>query len=97
MTYYPFSDYSLVKFVKSHKAGKKYDAVLRNKKTGGMSKIPFGDSSYQQFRDKTGLGLYTHLNHNDQKRKTAYRLRHNKDIKQNNYSAGYFSMRYLWD
>lgn len=97
MTYYLFSDYSFVKFVKSNTAGKKYDAILRNKKTGSLSKIHFGDSSYQQFKDRTGLGLYSHLDHNDQKRKTAYMTRHAKDIKPLNYSAGYFSMRYLWD
>ena len=97
MSYYPFSDYSFVKFVKSHIAGKKYDAVLVNKKTGRLSMIPFGDSAYEQFKDKTGLGIYSHLDHGDQKRKKAYVTRHAKDIKPSNYSAGYFSMQYLWD
>jgi hypothetical protein len=97
MPYYPFSDYSFIKFTKSHKAGKKYNAILRNKKTGGTVKIPFGDLSYEQFKDKTGLGLYTHLDHRDTKRKRAYKIRHDKDVRPNNYSAGYFSMKYLWD
>ena len=49
------NDYRFIKFVKSHLAGKKYDAVLMNKKTERLRYVPFGDSSMEQYKDSTGL------------------------------------------
>lgn len=93
-------DYSLVRFEKSKKPQKKYDAILKNKKTKKIVRVPFGGKHsngvpYQQYKDSTGLGLYSHLNHNDRKRRDAYRSRHKHD-NLNSYSPGYFAMRYLW-
>lgn len=96
MPFYPMSDYTLVKFQKSKTENKKYDAILKNKKSLMLKKISFGDSRYQQYRDNTGLGLYTHLNHNDIKRKKAYQIRHAEDMHEGFFSPGYFSMKYLW-
>ena len=85
-------------FKKSTRPGKKYMVVAPNGKT-----IHFGSSADQQYRDTTGLGLYTHLNHNDEKRRASY-LARAKGIKDKNgnltwedkNSANYFSIKFLW-
>ena len=84
-------------FKKSTRPGKKYMVVVNGKT------IHFGDSSSEQYRDTTGLGLYTHLNHNDEKRRKSY-LARAKGIKdkngnltwKNKNSAHDFSVRFLW-
>ena len=84
-------------FKKSTRPGKKYMVVVNGKT------IHFGDSSSQQYKDTTGLGLYTHLNHNDEKRRASY-LARAKGIRnkageltwKNKNSANYFSIRWLW-
>lgn len=99
--YYSHADYKFLRFEKSKKEGKKYSAVLANKATGREVHVPFGDKNYEHYKDTTGLGLYSNLNHLDSKRRTAYRIRHAKDgdakhPKEGYYSPGYFAMRYLW-
>lgn len=102
MPYYSHSDYKFLRFEKSKKEGKKYDAILirrepnPNKATGREVHVPFGDKNYEHYKDTTGLGLYSNLNHLDSKRRTAYRIRHAKDAKEGYYSPGAFAMRYLW-
>ena len=84
-------------FKKSTRPGKKYMVVVNGKT------IHFGSSADQQYRDTTGLGLYTHLNHNDEKRRASY-LARAKGIKngqgrltwQDKNSANYYSIRWLW-
>jgi len=93
---YPKKEYSFIKFEQSHLKNKKYNAVLVNGKTGRQVKVPFGDSRYQQFKDSTGLGLYSHLDHGDKARRAAYRLRHNKDRDPENYTPGNYALKYLW-
>ena len=41
----------------------KYFAILENKKTKKIKKIPFGNKKYQHYHDK--LGHYSNLNHSD--------------------------------
>ena len=85
-------------FKKSTRKGKKYMVVAPNGKT-----IHFGSLSNEQYRDTTGLGLYTHLNHNDEKRRASY-LARAKGIKngqgrltwKDKNSANYFSVKFLW-
>ena len=93
---YPKSEYDFVRFEKSKTEHKKYDAILLNRKTGGLVRVPFGDNRYEQFKDSTGLGLYTSKDHYDFARKKSYWARHKNDIVQNAYSAGMFSLHYLW-
>ena len=89
-------DYKLMGFERSHVRGKKYDAILRKKKTRkGIRRVPFGAVGYDQYRDSTGKGLYTHVNHGDPKRRRNYRTRHNGENKRK-FSSGYFSWKYLW-
>lgn len=96
MTYYPMNKYLLKGFQKSNTHNKKYDAIIMHKITKRYIRVPFGDKRYQQYKDTTGMKLYSHLNHNDSKRRRLYKLRHKTYLKHNNYSPGYFSYNYLW-
>tara|TARA_E500000178_G_C16981471_1_gene736006 strand:+ start:747 stop:1016 length:270 start_codon:yes stop_codon:yes gene_type:complete len=65
--------------------------------------IHFGDKRYEHFKDTTGLGKYSNLNHNDKKRRENYckRAKGIKDGKgnltyNNKESPNYYSMKYLW-
>ena len=87
-------------FEKSHLRFKKYDAILRNKKTGGIKRIPFGaikftDVPWSQFKDNTGLGLYSKYNNYSTKARNRFRLRHFKAAK-SKFSSGWFSWNFLW-
>jgi len=65
--------------------------------------IHFGARDMEQYKDTTGLGLYSHLNHNDKERRRLY-LARAKGIKDKNgnltwnnpESANYYSVKYLW-
>ena len=89
-----FKSYKLLGFEKGT-GNKKYNALLQDKKTKQIKKISFGDIRYQQYKDNV-LGLYSHLDHNDNKRRALYRTRHKHD-KLNEYSAGHFSYYWLWN
>jgi hypothetical protein len=88
--------YKLLGFEKSRHRHKKYDAVLRNLASGRLVRMPFGDASYAQYKDTTRLGLYSHLDHLDPRRRRLYRIRHANDVKAGFYSPGYMSWNYLW-
>lgn len=92
---YPKSEYKFIKFEQSPIKFKKYRAILQNKKNNKMVHIDFGDSRYEQYRDSTGLNLYSHKDHNDIKRRNNYRARHSVNSIEP-YSANYFSFKYLW-
>jgi hypothetical protein len=89
-------DYKLVNFETSKTKNKKYDAILQNKSTGKLVKIPFGDNRYQHFKDSTGVGLYSNKDNGDLKRRQLYRQRHQKDLKKGYYSPGFMSFYFLW-
>lgn len=96
------TDYTFVRFERSHRLHKKYNAIIRNQQTGRTVKIPFGDSRYEQFHDSTGLGLWSHKDHGDYARRQAYQHRHGQWEPRNGgdnthyYSPAYFSWKYLW-
>ena len=96
MSYFSMNEYKLKGFEKATAVNKKYDAILVNKSTKKIKRIPFGDSRYEQYRDSSGLGLYSSKDHNDKKRRQLYRNRHFKDLRDGYYSAGYLSYHYLW-
>lgn len=50
--------YKFINFENSHIKTKKYNAVLQ-KKTGKYVRVPFGARGYEQYKDSTGLGLYS--------------------------------------
>jgi hypothetical protein len=89
-------NYKFMRFEKSHLKNKKYNAILKNTKyTNKYKTVPFGDPKYSQYKDRTGLGLYSHKDHNDKLRRLKYRLRHGNNIK-NKFSSAYFSYFFLW-
>jgi hypothetical protein len=90
------TDYSFIGFRKSLTKNKKYDAILSNKITKKVKYISFGDTRFKQYRDSTGLGLYSKKDTNDKKRRDLYLKRHSGEDK-NKYSSGYFSIKYLWN
>ena len=96
MSYFPKTEFSLKKFQKSNRKNKKYDAVLINKINNKFVNVPFGDSRYEQYKDNTGLKLYSSKDHGDKKRRDSYKSRHSKDVREGYYSPGYFSLNYLW-
>ncbi len=89
------NEYRFLRFEKSRNKQKKYDALLEHRKTGKIKRIPFGMIGYAQYKDKTGLGLYSSLDHGDKARRENYRKRHSGEDK-NKYSSGYFSWKYMW-
>lgn len=93
--YYPMNEWKLKGFEKAKAMHKKYTAIIMNKE-GKTKKINFGDDRYSHYKDRTGLGLFSYLNHNDPDRRRLYHLRHNKDVQSGSYSAGYFALEYLW-
>ena len=78
----------LYKPVKSTRKNKKYMVLTKN----GI--IHFGDNRYQQFRDR--IGLYSNLNHNDDKRKENYYKRHGDRNTKNKETAKYWTHKILW-
>ena len=83
-------------FLKNWTAGtkdKKYRVELwhKNKK---IRTIQFGSRGMGQYKDKTPLKLYKHLDNNDPKRKKLYYQRHKKTYAK--YSPDYMSKRFLW-
>ena len=100
MVKYSKREYKFVKFQRSTNPKKKYDAVLKNKKTGREVLVRFGSKNMMQYRDRTGLGLYKSKDHLDKTRRKAFldRFRGTRE-KQNwnkEYTPLYFSTRFLW-
>jgi hypothetical protein len=91
----PFEGWDLIGFEPAP-FPKKYYAVLRSRAAASrLKRMPFGDQRYQQYRDQTPLGLFTHLNHGDVVRRRNYRARHAGD-RLGEWSPGYLSWTYLW-
>ena len=95
MTFYDMKKYKLIGFEKSKRKYKKYNAILISNE-GIYETVPFGDTRFENYRDKTGLNSYPHIIHNDKERRKRYRKRHIVYIKDGYYSPGYFSFKYLW-
>jgi len=92
----PADRFRLVRFQKASNRKKKYDAIIEDVVTKRQQKVPFGSSAHEQYRDDTGLGRYTKLNHNDKKRRENYLARHAKTMTKK-FSPSYFAAKYLWD
>lgn len=88
------SEYTLVRF-EAGTNGKKVTAILKNKKTGNESKMPFGQKGSSTYQDKTGKGHDS--KHGDSKIRAAYRARHQGEgDPSRKYSPGWFAWHYLW-
>ena len=77
-------------FAKSSRKGKKYKATFPDGKV-----VHFGASSFPQFRDSTGLGLYSHKDHGDPARRKNFWKRHGCAQKSAK-TAGGLSCKFLW-
>lgn len=85
-------------FEKSKHKYKKYSVTTPKGKT-----IHFGDARYEQYKDSTGLGMYSHLDHLDKDRRKRY-LARAKGIKDKSgkltwkdpESSNYYAVRFLW-
>jgi len=87
---------------------KKYTAYIENKKTKKVRVLHFGHKDYEQYKDRTNLGLYSSRNHGNKKRQENYYNRHSgeknrrkaieKEKKQSNgyYTPKILSHIYLW-
>jgi hypothetical protein len=73
---------------------KKYSVYVMNDQTNNKKLIHFGDARYEQFHDK--LGKYSHLDHEDPRRRALYRKRHRRDNINNMDSPAYWSWHFLW-
>jgi hypothetical protein len=89
-------------FKKSTRKGKKYMVVSPNGKTIHFGAIKNG-IPMDQYKDSTGVGLYSKYDHNDEKRRDNYRARHSKiKIKDGSYAyknkdqPSYWSWHFLW-
>ncbi len=79
----------MYKFIISRRKGKKYDVYK-----DGKYLVSFGSLGYQQFKDKTPVKAYSHLDHGDKDRRKRYYQRHGE--KAVFESAKWFSHKYLW-
>lgn len=84
----------LLSFEKSPVKNKKYRAKVLVKKDV-IKNVDFGDSRYEHYKDSTGLGLWSHKDHNDSNRRRLFRARHRLNAKKK-YSPAWFSWNYLW-
>ena len=92
------SDYDLIDIQISKVRNKKYDALIRNKRTGEIVKVSFGSRNplMQQYRDTTPLKYYKVLDHNDQNRKKQYQQRFKSKYNPDYYSSTSLSWEFLW-
>jgi len=100
MVKYAKREYKFVKFQRSTNPKKKYDAILKNKETGREVRVRFGSANMEQYKDTTGLGLYSKKNTLDKNKRRQFRARFSatkqKQDFANYYSSMYFSWRFLW-
>ena len=77
-------------FATSSKKGKKYKAAFQD-----GTVVHFGHPSYEQFKDSTGLRLFSHKDHGDPVRRENFRKRHDC-LHKPKKTAGYLACKYLW-
>lgn len=54
------------KFSLSSRRHKKYSVITPNGNT-----VHFGDKRYEHYKDSTGIGAYSHMDHNDTTRRDS--------------------------
>ena len=89
--------FRLIRFERSKNPKKKYDAVIEEVKTKKTQRVAFGSRQplYQQYKDSTGLKLYSRLDHGDEERRKNYLARHEK-TRHKKWSSSWFSWQFLW-
>ena len=93
-------DYTFKGFERSKNPKKKYDAILENKSTKRIKRLSFGSRGMNQYKDSTPLKLYKSKDTLDKTRRKAFMDRfagtRAKQDWSKEYTALYFSTRYLW-
>ena len=87
--------FRLLRFERSRTKNKKYDAIIEDRKTKRTQRVPFGQIGYEQYKDSTGLKLYSRLDHGDNERRKNYKARHEK-TRHKTFSASWFADNFLW-
>jgi hypothetical protein len=91
------SEFKLLRFEKSKNPDKKYDAIVLNKKSGRERRIGFGARGYENYADRSGLGLYKNVSHGDKERRDRYRQRHPGEGDNSNFpNPGFWAYHVLW-
>ena len=89
-------EWELVEFKKASVAEKKYAAILKDKFTGRLVAVSFGRPGYWHYKDSTGLGLYSHLDHLNDERRQKFKERFSGYLMPQMYNPAFFSFHYLW-
>jgi len=86
-------NYELIGFEVNTGKRAKYDAILKNKFTNQLKRIPFGQKGYEQFEDQ--IGHYSQFDHKDLKRRHNWLKRHERNT-DHKFSSAWFAKTYLW-
>ncbi len=88
----------MVEIKKSTRSGKKYMS-----KTPSGKWVHWGDTKYEHYKDSTGVGAWSKLDHNDKERRKQYRARHEKVMTKegtpaykDKEQASYYAYHFLW-
>lgn len=94
---YPFKEYKFMGFKQSSDIKYKYEAIIMNRKTGRKILIPFGyGKKANQYSDMVPLGLYIHLNDNNEEKRQKWREKKIKEgYKLYGFSPYYFEYYFL--
>jgi hypothetical protein len=93
---YWMGEWELIAFEKAPAADKKYCAILKERISGRKASVPFGRPGYWHYKDVTGLGLYSKLDHHNDERRKRVRERFSGCVMPQMYSPQFFSFFYLW-
>ena len=88
-------EWDLWKFEKSKKKDKKIDAYLKNRKSGAVRIMSFGERGSETYQNRTAVNV--DKVHGDPKRRQLYRSRHKGEgAESRKWSPGYLSWWWLW-
>ena len=79
-------------FLNKTKSNHKYKVYVKSNSKSGLKLIGFGHKDFKQYHDK--LNNYSHLDHNDKKRKELYYKRFGNTNDKD--TAKYWSHKILW-
>eukprot|EP00952_Eustigmatos_sp_NYUAD-ZCMA_P014111 55372-Eustigmatos_ZCMA.PRE.1 len=90
-------EYELLGFEVNGGKRYKYNAVLINKQSNRIKRIPFGGkypdgTPYEHYQDQV-MGAYSRWDHNDERRRERYRARHNGENTHNTHTCHLFTSR----
>lgn len=101
---YPFSEFKLIGIEPSKYKNRKYDAIIdsgpNSRWQPSLLRIPFGEEDQPHYKDTTGLGLHSHMDHDDLGRRLLFCKEAEKKLYlSEHYSHTYFTLKYLysWD